>query len=122
MRYTKYYPSAGYVSVQSGGNLFNTILSGFSRLPPIAKEALTLAGETTARSGAKAAGDRLGRKIAEKIIPMSKKPAANRKEILKDLQLHTLQHSEGVKKESPPLPSQYGFGKKIRGRGIKILT
>ena len=129
MRYTKYHPRHGAITVQTGGNLFDLVGSLFSKLPSGVGDALKSLPGHIAKAGAKTAGEKIGTRLADrltdKILPEKSKtqtPAStlDRKEILKELKLYP----EKKVQPSDQVVEQYGFGrrKKIRGRGLKILT
>lgn len=120
MRRTKYHPSYGYVT-QTGGNLGDMfkLVSNFVTQPAVA-DVISKGVKTAADTGAKTIGDRLGKKIADKLIPATPSQEI-RKNVLKELKLY--KDKPAAEPAAAP-DSQYGFGrrKKIRGRGIKVLT
>lgn len=122
MRYTKYHPRHGHVTAQTGGNLFEMVGSLLGKLPSGVSEALKQLPGHIAKAGSKAAGEKIGVRLADrltdKIIPEKPKKAgpAHRKDVLQELKL--------LPEEKQASTEQYGFGRqrKVRGRGIKILT
>ena len=118
-RYTKYVPQHGYVTV--GGNVFNTLSALFSRVPSGITEAVKDGAIDVAKSGIRAAGDRIGTKLANAIKPATKlSPQETRQAVLKELKLV----DDLPKVKTVPAIDQYGFGRKrkIRGAGIKLLS
>lgn len=122
MRYTKYHPRHGHVTAQTGGSLFEMVGSLLGKLPSGVSEAIKQLPGHIAKAGSKAAGEKIGARLADKIIPEKpKKSAAEvgpayRKEVLKELKL--------LPEEKQASAEQYGFGRhrKVRGGGLKILT
>ena len=120
-RHTRYHSNYGYVSGGGLSDIFNIIRTGIGQLPPSVtkvgnalKPALKRAATNIATQGITAAGDRIGSDLANRIAPKTAKElkVGNKvptDEILKDLKL-TVGDAD-----------QYGFGRKIRGKGIKIL-
>ena len=140
MRYTKYYPNHGYVTVVDGGGLVDTIKTIFGKIPfgkvaglakhipPELTQAAKDSAIKVATSGITAAGDRVGSAIAEKIAPKpqsaAKADAATRKEVLKELKLYDDKPKASSKAAN--MDAVYGFGNKPRkrkqkGSGIKVL-